>query len=106
MFLLILNIKGTFNITMYHNNVPPILLCESNLTKSFSSIEIDPGSSGRDHLASSLVSLPWFAWHICSVIFSMANAVPRIKCCKMLILRTTVGYVLEMSPGHKSGIQI
>lgn len=104
MLLLILSIKGTFNITKL-NNVPPILLCESNLTKSFSSIEIDPGSSGRENLAFSLVSLPWFAWCICSVIFSTANSA-MYKCCKMLILRTAVGYVLEMSPGHKSGIQI
>lgn len=68
---MVLNIKGTFNISKM-NNVPPILLCESNLTKSLCSTEIDLGSFGRDTFAFSLASVAWFAWYIYSVILSMA----------------------------------
>lgn len=95
---MMLHIKGTFNITKM-NNVPPILFCESNLTKSFCSTEIYPGSSGRENFTFSLASLPCCAWYICSVIFSMAITaciVPHM-CSRMLIWRPTVGYVLKMS---------
>jgi len=59
MLLMILNIKGTFNIGKM-NSIPPTLSCESHLTKSFCSTEIDLVSFGKDTFAFSLASLPWF----------------------------------------------